>query len=188
MVIQDYFDKENLGAVDDFPIEIKRIALRKNEKLIKIGDTVKNLYFINSGIVEAGMGERENRRIIDFFFEGAISTAASSMLTQQPTNVYHKCLTNCVVQIIPYDQILNKSDTSIIVNKFFISFLKNQYLKRVKKEKDVLTKNVETLYLELLERNPDVMEQISVANIARYLNIHPNSLSRIRKRISEENH
>lgn len=186
MDIQDYFKREGLGDLKDFRIEIKTLNLKRKHSLIPLGKVANKLYYVNSGIIEAGMGEGLHRKILEFYFEGSFFTSVSSLLTQTPTDVYHTCITKCIVQEISYDELLEKSKTSIIINKFLYSFLKNQYLTRVKKEKDILTKDIHTLYEELVTQHPNVIKNISVANIARYLNIHPNSLSRIRKNVIDQ--
>ena len=58
------------------------------------------------------------------------------------------------------------------------------YLRKVQREKDFLTKTAEERYNDLLKTHPDYIIQIPVNKIARYLGIHPESLSRIRKKLN----
>lgn len=184
IVIQDYFDKEDLGLVEKFPINIETKAFKKNHKIVAEGDFVNDLYFINDGILEVGIGEGDGRKILDFYSEGMISTGGTSILMYEPSKVYVKCLTDCVVQMIPYDKVVKKSNTSILVNKFLVSLLKNEYIRKVEKEEYFLSNTVESLYNELLKDKYNFVEKLPISNLARYLNIHPNSLSRIRKRLA----
>ena len=57
------------------------------------------------------------------------------------------------------------------------------YLRKVKREKDFLNKSVEERYADLLARQPLLIQHLAVDKIARYLGIHPNSLSRIRRKV-----
>jgi len=57
------------------------------------------------------------------------------------------------------------------------------YLKKVQREKALLTKTAEERYLSLLNTHPEIIQQISIRDISKYLGIQPESLSRIRKKI-----
>jgi CRP-like cAMP-binding protein len=54
------------------------------------------------------------------------------------------------------------------------------YIRKTQRELDLLTKTAEERYKDLLEKGKTIMEEIPVNKIARYLGIHPESLSRIR--------
>jgi hypothetical protein len=57
------------------------------------------------------------------------------------------------------------------------------FIKKSNREKDFLTKSAEERYIELLSKRVDIIKMVSVNKIAKYLGIHPDSLSRIRKKI-----
>lgn len=52
------------------------------------------------------------------------------------------------------------------------------------REKDFLTKSAEQRYQALIAQRPDLIAQVPVHKIAKYLGIHPESLSRIRKQLA----
>jgi len=56
-----------------------------------------------------------------------------------------------------------------------------QYIKRLKKEMDLLSFTAEERYAHLMQRNPALISNISVKHLSSYLGIQPESLSRIRK-------
>ena len=56
-----------------------------------------------------------------------------------------------------------------------------QYIRRLQKEMDMLSYTAEERYSRLLERNPHLVQSISVKHLSSYLGIQPESLSRIRK-------
>ena len=60
-------------------------------------------------------------------------------------------------------------------------FQETAYLYRLKKQKDLLTKDAQTRYLELIKEEPNIVKTLSVERIAKFLGIHPRSLSRLRK-------
>jgi CRP/FNR family transcriptional regulator, anaerobic regulatory protein len=56
-----------------------------------------------------------------------------------------------------------------------------QYVKRLRKEMDLLSLTAEERYVALMEKNPDLIRTISIKHLSSYLGIQPESLSRIRK-------
>lgn len=187
MNIDDYLTPDKRSLSNSLPFTIHYMSLKKGDLLTKLGDVEEHLYFLMSGKLEAGMSTGEDKRIIDFIFPGTVFTSLTSMLTQKPSDAYYECMTKCSVQAISYNEIVEKCKTSLVASNFFNAFLTYTYLIRVKKEKDALTKSVETRYVELVSQNPNIVKEISVGSIARYLNVHPNSLSRIRKRLASQN-
>ncbi|MEJ7685142.1 MAG: hypothetical protein WKG06_46305 [Segetibacter sp.] len=56
-----------------------------------------------------------------------------------------------------------------------------QYIKRLRKEMELLSLTAEERYAKLMEKNPALISSISVKHLASYLGIQSESLSRIRK-------
>ncbi len=154
---------------------------KKNSNLCSIGEVEHNVYFVVSGIVEAGMIANKEDKIIEFVFPNEFTSSFSSLLSQQPSDVYLTCLTDCEIQIITFSKLREDSKTSLAASQFYIQSIEKAYLQRAKREKDFLTLSAEERYLKLVETRPEVIQQIPVFRIAKYLGIHPDSLSRIRK-------
>lgn len=70
---------------------------------------------------------------------------------------------------------------SLPASKLYIQSIENAYLERVKKEKSLFTLTAEERYNKLIETRPDIIKLIPIYRIAKYLGIHPDSLSRIRR-------
>jgi CRP-like cAMP-binding protein len=55
-----------------------------------------------------------------------------------------------------------------------------------KRIEELKTLSPKERYLELLEKRPDILQRVPLQYIASYLNIEPQSLSRLRKQLSED--
>jgi CRP-like cAMP-binding protein len=122
-------------------------------------------------------------RILDFIFENNFFGAYTSLLTNQPSDVQLITLAKTKVEILDYNDLQNAYKTSLLANQLGRYVTERLYLNNTKREKDFLTKTAEQRYRELLEKRPDIISSIPVNKIAKYLGIHPESLSRIRKSI-----
>jgi CRP-like cAMP-binding protein len=178
--ISEYL-KTNLGYSDKLPFSTIVRKCPKDFQLISPGEIETNINFMVSGVVETKIIKKDGtERITEFFFPNQFFCSLSSLLTQQPTNVYMVCLTNCVIESISYNDYEKALENSLIVNKLGRKIAEQSYLLRIKREKDMLTKTASERYVELMKNRPEVIQEISLSKIAKYLGIDPHSLSRIR--------
>lgn len=177
--LKSYLQKNGIFISKEFQLHTNVVNLKKGELISKVGDIECNIYFLISGKV---VGEMDNGNILDFIFHDQLFTSLSSLLTQEPMDINHKCLTKCTIETIPFKPLKEACDRSIMANKFLNHFLSVYYLVRVRNEKDMASKTIEERYLNILKNRPELLHEISSANLARYLNIHPNSLSRLKRK------
>ncbi|QNK61030.1 Crp/Fnr family transcriptional regulator [Pedobacter sp. PAMC26386] len=183
MTLSEYIS-EMLNTNETLPFPTVTVEYAKKSVITSIGQTERNIYFIQEGIIEIGMETEIGNKIVDFAFTNDLVSSYTSFLSQEASDVYLYCLTDCVVEIVPYEKLKEAYQTSLLSNQFGRLATEALYLKRVKKEKDALTKNAEQRYLELIRYRPEVIKEIPVHRVAKYLGIHPESLSRVRKSIS----
>ena len=183
MTINDYIS-ENLNSKDKLPFDTLVTEHTKKTMLTKLDQKENNIYFLKAGIVEVGMEKEGEDRIIEFYFSNQFFSSYTSFLTQNKSDVYITCLTDCIIESISHSKITEAYKTSLIANQFGRHITEVIYMQRVKKEKDILTKNAEQRYMELIKKRPEVIKQIPISRIAKYLGIHPESLSRLRRTTS----
>jgi len=67
----------------------------------------------------------------------------------------------------------------------FLIGAENSFVEKQKQQIDLLTKTAEQRYVELLRKNPKIVQRIAQKHIASYLGITTQSLSRIRKKAAQ---
>ncbi len=72
----------------------------------------------------------------------------------------------------------------MVANQFGRHVTEHFFIQKLKRENDFLTKSAKEVYLNLISDRPEVIENIPVNKIAKYLGIDPESLSRIRAKTS----
>jgi CRP-like cAMP-binding protein len=122
--------------------------------------------------------------ILEFFFPNSFFSSYTSFLTQQASQVEVETLTDCEVEVIRYEDMQKAYQTSLLANKLGRMVAEKYYIHKTNREKDFMLKSATERYNELLSFRPELVQQIPVHMIAKYLGIKPESLSRIRKEIS----
>lgn len=187
MTIRDYivsFVDPSFPDDAPLPFPVSEMRLKKNHVLTSIGQTEARAYFIQQGIVEISMNNDGNEKILEFFFPGQFTCAYTSFLTQRPSDVRLTCLTDCVLEMFERRHLMEAYTTSLLANQIGRYATEQIFLMRTKREKEFLTISAEERYLNLMKERPDILSIIPVNKIAKYLGVHPESLSRIRKHIS----
>ena len=187
MTFDEYLLKNCSFSIKELPVNVKRIKFTKGTIPFIEGEIEQNIYFLVSGYLKCGIKSDKGERVLDFIFPETLFSSVSSLLKQTPANVYHVCMSDCTVDVINFAELKAACKTSITANEFFIHFLTEQYLIRVRKEKDLLSKTVAQRYFDLLENRKELFVYVSASDIAKYLNVHPLSLSRLKRQWLENN-
>lgn len=122
---------------------------------------------------------------IFFFSEGQFIVSFRSFIYQYPCNYYIEALEDAEIVYASYDDLQNlylnhkswEHFGRILAEHFF-----NQSQQRTE---DLLFLSHEQRYLNLLKEHPNIVQRIASFHIASFLGIKNQSLSRIKKRIQE---
>ncbi|NMH88698.1 Crp/Fnr family transcriptional regulator [Flavivirga algicola] len=168
---------------------IEENCLIKNYKkgaiLLKEGDYAKESYLVLKGCVRSYFlidGEEKNT---DFFLEND-PIVPVSYIKKQPSKYYIECLEDCLFSIgrtERTERFLKKHPQFIpIYRKISDDFTTNQLISANK----FRNLSPEEHYLELRKSKPHLFKRVPQYHLASYLGIKPQSLSRIRKRLTRQ--
>lgn len=170
---------------DDLPFTTIFKTIPKNTIISHYNRIETQAYFLISGIVKICIiSDDGHERVLDFFFPNSFLSAYTSFITQTPSNVEIETLCECEVEVIRYADIKEAYKNSLLANKLGRIVAEHYYILKTNREKDFLTKSAVDRYKNLIDKRPELVQQIPVQLIAKYLGIEPESLSRIRKAIS----
>jgi CRP/FNR family transcriptional regulator, anaerobic regulatory protein len=158
--------------------------LKKKEFLLQEGQVCNKIFFLNSGCIRLfyNIDGTENTR--QFFFEKSWYTAYASFLTGQPAVENVQALEDSEVVFFSKEDIYKLYDIHPVFDKFGRLMAERAYLAVSNLNKMLANEEPEERYLNLLKQRPKLAEKIPQHYIASYLGIQPETLSRIRKRIS----
>lgn len=184
LFIHQYVDP-NYKPGEPLPFSIEELTVPKHTILTDYGQIERKAYFLLKGIAKISMFRQDGEeRVLEFFFPGQLFSAYSSFLTQKPSDVQVKVLTEANVQVLTYESMQSAYAHSLLANKLGRIAAEFYYIRKTQREKDFLTKTASERYLDLLHGRPELVQQIPIQLIAKYLGVTAESLSRIRKAIS----
>ncbi|MEE9407279.1 MAG: Crp/Fnr family transcriptional regulator [Polaribacter sp.] len=158
--------------------------VKKGTQILNSGTEEKKLRFLNKGVVREYYASSDKETNINFYTEPQFITDLSSFNSNSKTKKYQETFSESELLVIEksdFRELLNEYDCGkSFIDLSFQRLLKNKELF----EYNRITKSAEELYNELFIYRQNWLEKIPQYHIASYLNITPETLSRIRKRIS----
>lgn len=163
-------------------LKIKRFP--KGKTLLKKGMISNNSYFNLKGCVRQYFKIKGEERTTFFYQEGEFISAIRSLTNQYPSDFYLECVEDCSLIEIPLateTELLNKISK---LETFARISLENELGNYQEMLSNYILLNPEERYLDLLKKRPHLIQRVPLYQIASYLGIKPESLSRIRNRLA----
>lgn len=176
------FNDEQLNAFLQ-TMEKKRVP--KGTCLMEAGQVCDYVAFINKGHFRTFCIINQEEVTYNFSFEGNFYTDYPSFLTRQPSLEYHQALVDSEVLLVSYEKMQRTYQQMPVWEKFGRLIAEFILVRIAERNRAMLFLSPEEQYLNLMKSRPKVFEKIPQHYIASYLGIQPESLSRIRKRLSE---
>ena len=167
-----------------FEQHLEEVTYRKNDFLCQAGHTEQYLYFIHTGAVRVYHQTEQQEFTLNFHFDNEFVSAFSSFLTQTPSRVYLQVLENVEVSRIHRQHLYHSYQQFHEAERIGRLFAETLYVHKTNREIDLLSLSAEEQYINLLRKNPNLVNSISVKHLASYLGIQPESLSRIRHKVN----
>ena len=164
---------------------IERIEVKKNEHLLRAGGVSRNVYFIEKGCLRQYLiNSNAEERNIYFKVEGDWCSELRSFLNDRPTDLNLQALEDGT--LLAFNQ-KNWIHAVTHVPPFTMYFIKAQQETNYILKKRLGEATIETpeeKYTRFLKEEPQLLLRLPLFQIAAYLGITPETLSRIRKKIS----
>ncbi|SFC38963.1 cAMP-binding domain of CRP or a regulatory subunit of cAMP-dependent protein kinases [Flexibacter flexilis DSM 6793] len=163
--------------------------IKRNEFVLKEGEICKFIGLVNNGSLRT-FYVNEHAEEVNFLFhfnqkiEDIVFTDYESFLLSTPSKLNIQALENCTVYFIFQEDWQNLCNKNIYWQMFSKKMTEKAYLSAKKRVEDLLYYSPENRYIKLIQDNPLIFQKISQRHLASYLGVTPQSLSRIRKRIS----
>lgn len=174
-------DEEQQAIVDDILIE----EYKKGTVLLRQGDVPTKCYFVLKGIVRQYLIDEAGKEVTSNFFTEEQAVSIFNRHQQNKPSAYTlTCLEDCILVVGELD------DEKGMFNKHLQleSMVRIMVEENLGEVQDELTSFIasapEERYKALLRKRPHLVDRVPQHQLASYLGITPESLSRIKKRVN----
>ncbi|MGL1886542.1 MAG: Crp/Fnr family transcriptional regulator [Reichenbachiella sp.] len=173
--------KEDITQLENYFVPVDVPA---QTKLLEAGQVEWYVYFLSSGIVKGYQNIGGKLVVQHLVPDQDIFTSLDSFMTGTPSLDYYETVTDCqLVKISKPDFDLLQETTNYWGE--FVKMVTNEHLGcKLDRVKDFQLLTAKDRYLKFMDQHPKLALNVPIENIASFLGIEPQSLSRIRKQIS----
>ena len=163
--------------------QFKKHELPKNFNILEQGSICKNLYFLESGLLRYFILKDGNEVTKFFTIAPYCFTSQASFNSKKPANEYIQTIEPSIIWETSYEQ-----------NKKLLELKSwNSFARKITQEvqfftegilEDLQSETAEKRYKKLLNNQPELLQRIPLKYLASFFGVAPQSLSRIRKKLT----
>jgi CRP-like cAMP-binding protein len=173
-------EKNAIGSVDIFR------SVKSGTILLSEGQNSKESYFVLKGCIRTYYVIEGEEKTTAFYTEMDAITP-HCVINKSPSEYYISCIEDTILTV-------SNSDMEVEMNSKFPKFeslcrilSEERFVKQQIDFDKFKTSSPEQRYLNLLQNRPDLIQRVPQHQLASFLGIKPQSLSRLRARIMDKN-
>jgi CRP-like cAMP-binding protein len=158
--------------------------LEKGQHLLKAGNVCRNIVLIGQGLVRYYTIIDGEEKTTYFNREGEFVCDYASFLPQMPSQINIQALETCLLYTITHANIQQFYERVKYGEKFGRLAIEVVYIDLINQIRSLYNDPPEARYRLFLSKFPHISQRLPQYYIASYVGIKPQSLSRIRKRLT----
>lgn len=164
--------------------EFKTIHYQRGDKFIAFGEVSHKVGFVRRGMLKCSMQGQAKEVVDDFIFEHQFAANYHSFLTQTPSTKDLICLEDSTIAVIGRHQLEALGEEHPFIARLARQMAETLFVSTHQKLEDLRLLSAEERYLKLLRTNGQLLDRIPQYEIASYLNVRPETVSRIRRNLT----
>jgi len=158
----------------------------KGTILVKSGEIPKECYHVLNGMVREYQFVDGTERTIEFYNESNGSVSSDHYTSKTPSDSFLECAEDCLLIVGEMQMEKEHLEQFPALKEITRRMVEANLYSTKKTLANFILSSPKKRYLNLLETRPDLLNRAPLHQIASYLGMTPESLSRIRKRIFEK--
>lgn len=160
--------------------------LKKGDYFLKKKEVSREIAFVDIGVLKYFYNEENQERILSFPKTSQITYSIQSYLTQTPSDFSIQAVVPTKLWVISKDDLELTYKLIPEIQSLVASIFQSQANFFSNRVMSLLTLTATERYQLLLTNNPEIIQNVSIKDLASFLNITPQHLSRLR-RIASKN-
>jgi CRP-like cAMP-binding protein len=161
----------------------RKITVARNSNLLEVDQRCNNLYFIQQGLIRAYYFD-EGKEITNWFAqEGEFATSFYAFVAMKPSAEIIQTLEDCELIQLPYSALQQLYIKFPETERIGRIITENYYIKLEERLLSLQFKTAKERYQNFVLSKPSLLQRTSLGQIATYLGITQETLSRIRAEI-----
>ena len=161
-----------------------RSIVKKKEYLLRKNQREDYLYFIISGCIALIVESENKSSVLGFGYDSSIITSFISFSTQNPSELSLVAISDTELLKISKRELNQLINSHPEIAKWYHSLIEKSLIGHLNRQIELATLSPKDSYKVFIERSGHLVNSIPLKYISSYLNMTPETLSRVRNMIS----
>lgn len=181
-------DRPSLETVDEIFSLLDLIKMRKKQVLLNIGDVANKIYLVKKGIIKASIiDDKGNLHSIRFISDNDVIASTYSFVSQTPSTIHLECIEQGEVKIFKYQDFEYLTQLYPGLYTAFYSLMMKRYHFLLDEKSRMISRDATERYKNFTEHYAPINHRLPLKEVASFLGIRQQSLSRLRAKMEEDN-
>ncbi|AGC76784.1 CRP-like cAMP-binding protein [Nonlabens dokdonensis] len=177
-------DKPSLEYANEIFSMLEVVKMRKKQVLLHLGEVAHSIYIVKTGILKGSLKDEDgNMHTIRFVAEGNVMTAMYSFVDQKPSNLQIECIESGEVLCFKHQDFEYMSKLYSGLTPAFHKIMLKRYHDMVEEKSRMIGDDATTRYKKFIVRYAPIVDRLPLKEIASFLGIRQQSLSRLRSKM-----
>jgi len=167
----------------DFDYLMAKVELRnfdKKQKLIIPGEIENYLNFVEKGLVRKYFIKGREEKVTEIVNENHLINSMVSFISGLPSLYFVEAIEPTTVLSITNESLENLYNSSFKFERLTRLIISATYIQNERQNYDQMRLSVRERFIQFMQNNPDLLQRVPQKHLASYLNIKPETFSRMK--------
>ena len=182
-VLRKYISKYIDLPDEDFNRLVAKVEIRsfdKKQKLISEGETENYLNFVEKGLVRKYFLKGREEKVTEIVNENHLINSMVSFISGLPSIYFIEAIEATTVLSITNENLEELYISCLKLERLTRLIISESYILREKRDYDQMRLSVRERFVQFMQNNPDLLQRVPQKHLASYLNIKPETFSRMK--------
>lgn len=176
----------SVEAMHAFADILQPMKVLRGHKLVAEGDVATDLFYVEKGMVLQYYMKNNLKVTEHISLEGDMVICIESFFRREPSKIVATMLEPGIVYGIPRDALNAIASHSFEICKLIFAFYQRSLIVSQKKADILRFETARERYIRIMKENPEIVRRAPLHNVASFLQMTPETLSRVRAQVSEK--
>lgn len=177
----------SVEALHAFANILMPLKVLRGYKLVSEGEVCNSMYYVERGMVLQHYTKNGASVTEHISHEGDMVICIESFFLRQPSKLVASMLEPGIVYGIPYGEMHSIASHSFELCQLIFRFYQRSLIISQRKADTIRFETAKERYIRTLRENPEIIRRAPLHNVASFLQMTPETLSRVRAQVREEN-
>ncbi|MBR6938542.1 MAG: Crp/Fnr family transcriptional regulator [Prevotella sp.] len=166
-----------LDVMEDLLVPMK---FRKGEQILKEGEICRNIYYVHQGLIRQYYHKNGKELTEHLGVEGTIFMCIESLFKEEPTQLMVEALEHSIIYALPKVKLEMVALHNVNIQILYRKILEESLILSQVHADLVRFESAQDRYKKMCKLNPEVIKRAPLIHVASYLQMSPETLSRVR--------